>query len=147
MKWSLVLVNLNVFKQILHSIFCCLLHTWIFKCLTIQQKLMVNWPNTNGEWLLCAVLTGVWGRGDMVGFDPGAKGAAHHPEEAALAGSAAGMVTRAIISPLDVLKIRFQVMDVAECFVWEVVNQLLQEERSAGHHPLWADLYNNEISC
>ncbi|KAI4888506.1 hypothetical protein NFI96_009836, partial [Prochilodus magdalenae] len=30
------------------------------------------------------------------------------PEEAALAGSAAGMVTRAIISPLDVVKIRFQ---------------------------------------
>ncbi|KAI3359249.1 hypothetical protein L3Q82_002769 [Scortum barcoo] len=45
---------------------------------------------------------------DMVGFDPGAQGAALSPEEAALAGSAAGMVTRALISPLDVLKIRFQ---------------------------------------
>ncbi|KAM9346009.1 mitochondrial thiamine pyrophosphate carrier [Symphorus nematophorus] len=44
----------------------------------------------------------------MVGYDPGAQGAAPPPEEAALAGSAAGMVTRALISPLDVLKIRFQ---------------------------------------
>lgn len=47
---------------------------------------------------------------EMVGFDPGAQGAAPSAEEAALAGSAAGLVTRALISPLDVLKIRFQVM-------------------------------------
>lgn len=44
----------------------------------------------------------------MVGYDPRAKGAALSSEEAALAGSAAGMVTRAIISPFDVIKIRFQ---------------------------------------
>ncbi|XP_051995567.1 mitochondrial thiamine pyrophosphate carrier [Xyrauchen texanus] len=44
----------------------------------------------------------------MVGYDPNSPGVALTPEEAALAGSAAGMVTRAIISPLDVIKIRFQ---------------------------------------
>lgn len=45
----------------------------------------------------------------MVGYDPGAQDAGLAPEEAVLAGSAAGMVTRALISPFDVLKIRFQV--------------------------------------
>ena len=45
----------------------------------------------------------------MVGFDPGAQSPSLAPEQAALAGSAAGMVTRALISPLDVIKIRFQV--------------------------------------
>lgn len=45
----------------------------------------------------------------MVGYNPNSPGAALTPEEAALAGSAAGMVTRALISPLDVVKIRFQV--------------------------------------
>ncbi|KAI1884071.1 hypothetical protein AGOR_G00222610 [Albula goreensis] len=44
----------------------------------------------------------------MVGYDPGAQSRALSPEEAALAGSVAGMVTRALISPLDVIKIRFQ---------------------------------------
>ncbi|XP_077474237.1 mitochondrial thiamine pyrophosphate carrier [Stigmatopora argus] len=44
----------------------------------------------------------------MVGFDPRAQGVPLSAQEAALAGSAAGMVTRALISPLDVIKIRFQ---------------------------------------
>uniref|UniRef100_A0A8C7KMQ6 Mitochondrial thiamine pyrophosphate carrier n=1 Tax=Oncorhynchus kisutch TaxID=8019 RepID=A0A8C7KMQ6_ONCKI len=55
----------------------------------------------------------------MVGYDPGSKGAAPAPEDAALSGSAAGMVTRALISPLDVIKIRFQ----------------LQIERVSSRHP------------
>lgn len=45
----------------------------------------------------------------MVGYNPDAQRAGPFPMEAAVAGSAAGMVTRALISPLDVLKIRFQV--------------------------------------
>ncbi|XP_032443167.1 mitochondrial thiamine pyrophosphate carrier [Xiphophorus hellerii] len=44
----------------------------------------------------------------MVGYDPKAKSGSPAPEEAALAGSAGGMVTRALISPFDVIKIRFQ---------------------------------------
>ncbi|XP_005925538.1 mitochondrial thiamine pyrophosphate carrier [Haplochromis burtoni] len=44
----------------------------------------------------------------MVGYDPGVQGAPLSPKEAAFAGSAAGMVTRALISPFDVIKIRFQ---------------------------------------
>lgn len=45
----------------------------------------------------------------MVGYDPSSQIPALSPEQAALAGSTAGMVTRALISPFDVLKIRFQV--------------------------------------
>lgn len=44
----------------------------------------------------------------MVGYDPRGKDAALSSQEAALAGSAGGMVTRALISPFDVIKIRFQ---------------------------------------
>ncbi|XP_077388325.1 mitochondrial thiamine pyrophosphate carrier [Festucalex cinctus] len=44
----------------------------------------------------------------MVGYDPRTQGVPLSAQEAALAGSAAGMVTRVLISPLDVIKIRFQ---------------------------------------
>ncbi|XP_013870377.1 mitochondrial thiamine pyrophosphate carrier [Austrofundulus limnaeus] len=44
----------------------------------------------------------------MVGYDPRAQDVAPTPQEAVIAGSSAGMVTRAIISPFDVIKIRFQ---------------------------------------
>ncbi|KAM9843667.1 mitochondrial thiamine pyrophosphate carrier [Aulostomus maculatus] len=43
----------------------------------------------------------------MVGYDP-SKGEVLTSEEFAFAGSASGMVTRALISPIDVIKIRFQ---------------------------------------
>lgn len=46
----------------------------------------------------------------MVGYDPRAQDAAPSPQEAAIAGSAAGMATRVLISPFDVIKIRFQVI-------------------------------------
>ncbi|XP_028824443.1 mitochondrial thiamine pyrophosphate carrier isoform X2 [Denticeps clupeoides] len=44
----------------------------------------------------------------MVGYNPASEEAPITAKEAAAAGSAAGMVTRAMISPLDVIKIRFQ---------------------------------------
>lgn len=43
----------------------------------------------------------------MVGYDPEAKCVS--TVEAAAAGSASGFVTRVLVSPLDVIKIRFQV--------------------------------------
>lgn len=44
----------------------------------------------------------------MVGYDPGSEGRLLSTTEVATAGSLSGMVTRAAISPLDVIKIRFQ---------------------------------------
>uniref|UniRef100_A0A5F8GBV4 Solute carrier family 25 member 19 n=1 Tax=Monodelphis domestica TaxID=13616 RepID=A0A5F8GBV4_MONDO len=44
----------------------------------------------------------------MVGYDPKSECRNNSKVEVALAGSAAGLVTRALISPLDVIKIRFQ---------------------------------------
>ncbi|KAM8784874.1 mitochondrial thiamine pyrophosphate carrier isoform 4-T4 [Rhynchonycteris naso] len=45
----------------------------------------------------------------MVGYDPKADGRNISNFEAAVAGSVSGLVTRVLISPLDVIKIRFQV--------------------------------------
>ncbi|XP_063816707.1 MIF4G domain-containing protein isoform X2 [Pseudophryne corroboree] len=44
----------------------------------------------------------------MVGYDPGSEGCRLSVTEVATAGSLSGLVTRASISPLDVIKIRFQ---------------------------------------
>lgn len=44
----------------------------------------------------------------MVGYDPRADGSNISKSEVAVAGSLSGLVTRALISPLDVIKIRFQ---------------------------------------
>lgn len=45
----------------------------------------------------------------MVGYDPKADGRNISSFEVAVAGSVSGLVTRVMISPLDVIKIRFQV--------------------------------------
>ncbi|KAG8446131.1 hypothetical protein GDO86_013846 [Hymenochirus boettgeri] len=44
----------------------------------------------------------------MVGYDPNSEGQLLSSSEVATAGSLSGLVTRAVISPLDVIKIRFQ---------------------------------------
>lgn len=45
----------------------------------------------------------------MVGYDAKADARSNSKLEVAVAGSVSGFVTRALISPLDVIKIRFQV--------------------------------------
>ncbi|KAA0706415.1 Mitochondrial thiamine pyrophosphate carrier [Triplophysa tibetana] len=50
----------------------------------------------------------------MVGYDPNSPLASLTSEEAALAGSAAGMVTRALISPLDVIKTDFRWLQIEQ---------------------------------
>uniref|UniRef100_A0A8D0GU95 Solute carrier family 25 member 19 n=1 Tax=Sphenodon punctatus TaxID=8508 RepID=A0A8D0GU95_SPHPU len=44
----------------------------------------------------------------MVGYDPKSRSKCLSTTEIAVAGSASGLVTRALISPLDIIKIRFQ---------------------------------------
>ncbi|XP_073540136.1 mitochondrial thiamine pyrophosphate carrier isoform X3 [Phyllobates terribilis] len=53
----------------------------------------------------------------MVGYDPSSEGRLLSATEVATAGSLSGLVTRAAISPLDVIKIRFQLQieDVNGC--------------------------------
>ncbi|XP_066560436.1 mitochondrial thiamine pyrophosphate carrier [Amia ocellicauda] len=63
----------------------------------------------------------------MVGYDPGVRGDKLTTGEVVKAGSAAGMVTRAIISPLDVLKIRFQLQ----------IEQVSVRCRQARYQGLW----------
>ena len=50
----------------------------------------------------------------MVGFDPGIKELTKM--EHAYAGAASGVVTRMIAQPLDVIKIRFQVIKIASVY-------------------------------
>lgn len=84
-----------------------------------------SWSDSTLQIVLSSVLQG-FDAEEMVGFDPGAQGAAPSAEEAALAGSAAGLVTRALISPLDVLKIRFQVMPYTYLVLFIIVQYVLQ---------------------
>ncbi|KAJ6660396.1 hypothetical protein lerEdw1_017819 [Lerista edwardsae] len=63
----------------------------------------------------------------MVGYDPESKCGSLSGVEIAAAGSAAGLVTRAIISPFDILKIRFQLQ----------IEQLSPKNPHAKYHGLW----------
>ncbi|XP_028572697.2 mitochondrial thiamine pyrophosphate carrier [Podarcis muralis] len=74
----------------------------------------------------------------MVGYDPDSECASLTTVDIATAGSASGFVTRAMISPFDVLKIRFQLQ--IETFsarnpqakyhgLWQAVCKIFQEER------------------
>ncbi|XP_006869645.1 PREDICTED: mitochondrial thiamine pyrophosphate carrier [Chrysochloris asiatica] len=84
----------------------------------------------------------------MVGYDPRADGKNISKFEVAVAGSLSGLVTRALISPLDVIKIRFQLQierlsrsDPRAKYhgILQAGRQILQEEGPAafwkGHIP------------
>ena len=45
---------------------------------------------------------------EMVGFDPGRKEKSISSTQCGVCGSVSGLVTRLVVQPLDVLKIRFQ---------------------------------------
>ncbi|KAJ8251662.1 hypothetical protein GJAV_G00223770 [Gymnothorax javanicus] len=77
----------------------------VARCTCVPRLVLVNWvyvAQLPPKFLSCLWVVA------MVGYDPRAGSKALSPEEAALAGSFAGFVTRAMISPLDVIKIRFQ---------------------------------------
>ncbi|XP_028675258.2 LOW QUALITY PROTEIN: mitochondrial thiamine pyrophosphate carrier [Erpetoichthys calabaricus] len=63
----------------------------------------------------------------MVGYDPRSESATLSPAEVATAGSVSGMVTRAMISPLDVIKIRFQLQ----------IEKISARVPQAKYHGLW----------
>ncbi|MGH0189461.1 UNVERIFIED_CONTAM: hypothetical protein FKN15_035754 [Acipenser sinensis] len=63
----------------------------------------------------------------MVGYDPRAEGPVLSTTEIAAAGSVAGMVTRAMISPLDLIKIRFQLQ----------IEKLSVQNPRAKYHGIW----------
>lgn len=84
----------------------------------------------------------------MVGYDPKADGRNNSKLEVAVAGSVSGFVTRALISPLDVIKIRFQLQierlspsnpNAKYHGIFQAFKQILQEEGPAalwkGHVP------------
>lgn len=73
----------------------------------------------------------------MVGYDPKADGRNISNFEVAVAGSVSGLITRALISPLDVIKIRFQLQierlspsDPSAKYhgILQAARQMLQEE-------------------
>ncbi|KAH0629484.1 hypothetical protein JD844_011574 [Phrynosoma platyrhinos] len=63
----------------------------------------------------------------MVGYDPDSQCSSLSTGEIATAGSASGFVTRAMISPFDVLKIRFQLQ----------IEQLSSKNPQSKYHGLW----------
>ncbi|XP_012517756.1 PREDICTED: mitochondrial thiamine pyrophosphate carrier [Propithecus coquereli] len=84
----------------------------------------------------------------MVGYDPKADGRNNSKFEVAAAGSVSGLVTRALISPLDIIKIRFQLQierlsrsdpNAKYHGILQATRQILQEEGPAafwkGHIP------------
>lgn len=73
----------------------------------------------------------------MVGYDAKAEARSNSKLEVAVAGSVSGFVTRALISPLDVIKIRFQLQIERLCptdpnakyhGIFQAAEQILQEE-------------------
>uniref|UniRef100_A0A8D0EE98 Mitochondrial thiamine pyrophosphate carrier n=1 Tax=Salvator merianae TaxID=96440 RepID=A0A8D0EE98_SALMN len=67
----------------------------------------------------------------MVGYDPDSECLTLSTVEIAAAGSASGLVTRAMISPFDVLKIRFQLQ----------IEQISSRNPHAKYHGIWQGVY------
>ncbi|XP_062976342.1 mitochondrial thiamine pyrophosphate carrier [Elgaria multicarinata webbii] len=67
----------------------------------------------------------------MVGYDPDSECSSLSTGEIAAAGSASGLVTRAMIGPFDVLKIRFQLQ----------IEQLSARNPQAKYHGLWQAIW------